>query len=346
VVWVGPAADAPAADQRRDLGGRAAVPGFVDSHSHLVFDGDRGPEFAARMAGAALRRRRHRTTVAATRGADDDRLRALLGGRVAEMRRQGTTTVEVKSGYGLTVDDEVRALRLAREVTAETTFLGAHVVPAGADRSGYLDLVTGPMLAACAPHARWVDVFCEPGSRHAFDGDEARAVLEAGRRAGLGLRVHGNQLGPGPGVRPGGGAGRGQRGPLHAPGRRRRGGAGRWRHGSHAAAGGGVQHPVALPGRPRAARRRGGRGAGHRLQPRHLLLLVDAADDRAGGAGDGDGAGEALWASTAGGAAALRRDDVGVVRVGGAADLAVLDAPSHLHLAYRPGVPIARALDL
>ena len=141
------------------------------------------------------------STVAATRAADDDALRALLAGPIAELRAQGTTTVEIKSGYGLTVADEERALRLAAEVTAETTFLGAHVVPRhGAARAEYLALVIGPMLAACAPHARWIDVFCEPASPHAFDGDEARAVLEAGRAAGLGLRLHGNQLGPGPGV--------------------------------------------------------------------------------------------------------------------------------------------------
>jgi imidazolonepropionase len=188
VAWVGPAAAAPAADRRIDVGGRTVVPGFVDSHAHLVFAGDRSAEFAARMA------------VAATAAASDDTLRALLAGRVAEMRAQGTTTVEVKSGYGLSVDSEVRALRLAGEVTGETTFLGAHVVPAGTPRDNYLRAVTGAMLAACAPLARWIDVFCEPGSPHAFDGDEARAVLTAGAAAGLGLRVHGNQLAPGPGV--------------------------------------------------------------------------------------------------------------------------------------------------
>ena len=123
-------------------------------------------------------------SVAATRAASDDELRALLRARVAEMRALGTTTVEVKSGYGLTVDDEVRALRLAREVTDETTFLGAHVVPPEArdDRAAYLDLVCGPMLAACAPHARWVDVFCEPASPHAFT--ERRGARACSRPAG------------------------------------------------------------------------------------------------------------------------------------------------------------------
>ncbi|MBN9620438.1 MAG: imidazolonepropionase, partial [Actinobacteria bacterium] len=201
VAWLGPPANAPAADEMRDLGGRAVVPGFVDSHTHLVFAGDRAAEFAARMAGARYDGGGIASTVAATRAASDAELRTLLAGRVAELRAQGTTTVEVKSGYGLRVEDEVRALRLAGEVTAETTYLGAHVVPPGIDRADYVRLVTGEMLAACAPHARWIDVFCEPASPHAFDADEARTILAAGRAAGLLLRVHGNQLAPGPGVR-------------------------------------------------------------------------------------------------------------------------------------------------
>jgi imidazolonepropionase len=181
---------------------RSVLPGFVDSHAHLVFAGDRSAEFAARMAGRPYDGGGIASTVAATRAATADALRARLSALVAEMRAQGTTTVEIKSGYGLTVADEARALRLAREVTQETTFLGAHVVPAEfAGRvDEYVALVTGPMLAACAPHSRWVDVFCEPSSPHAFDGAAARAVLEAGRAAGLQLRVHANQLAEGPGV--------------------------------------------------------------------------------------------------------------------------------------------------
>ena len=152
--------------------------------------------------GPALRRGRHRGVRRRHPQASDDALRALVAGRVAEMRAQGTTTVEIKGGYGLTVDDEARSLRIAREFTTETTYLGAHVVPAeyAADRAAYLDLVAGPMLAAAAPHARWADVFCEPRSAHAFTAEEARVVLLAARGAGLELRVHGNQLGPGPGV--------------------------------------------------------------------------------------------------------------------------------------------------
>src|SRR6185312_75800 len=200
--WIGAAAEAPAADTRIDIEGRAIIPGFVDSHSHLVFAGDRGPEFAARMMGQPYDGGGIGVTVAATRAATDDELRRLLAARIAELRALGTTTIEIKSGYGLTVHDEVRALQIAREFSSETTFLGAHVVPAeyAQDRAAYLDLLVGPMLEASAPHARWIDVFCEPHSPHAFDAEEARHVLTAGAAAALGLRVHGNQLGHGPGV--------------------------------------------------------------------------------------------------------------------------------------------------
>ena len=284
VLWTGPASRAPDADERRDLEGRAVIPGFVDSHAHLVFAGDRSAEFAARMSGTPYDGGGIATSVRATRAATDDQLRSLLAARVREMRAQGTTTVEVKSGYGLTVADEARALRIAREQTDETTFLGAHVVPEEyADRRAeYVDLVTGPMLRACAPHARWVDVFCEPHSAHAFTEEEARRVLAAGREAGLGLRVHGNQLGPGPGVRLAVEHEAAQRGPLHLPQRGRRRGAGRGgrHHGGDAAARGGVLDPVALPGRPAPGGRRGLGRARDRLQPGHLLLVVDAVRGR------------------------------------------------------------------
>lgn len=172
------------------------IPGFVDSHSHLVFAGDRAAEFEARMAGQKYAAGGIRSTVAATRAASDDELRARLRGFLDEMLAQGTTTVEIKSGYGLSVADEERLVRLAAEVTPEVTFLGAHVVPAEyADRPDeYVDLVTGPMLDACAPHAKWVDVFCETG---AFTVAQSRRVLEAGITRGLVPRVHASQLGPG-----------------------------------------------------------------------------------------------------------------------------------------------------
>src|ERR687897_219149 len=185
VAWVGPGRAAPEADRRVDLNGRAVVPGFVDSHSHLVFAGDRAAEFSARMAGAAYDGGGIGESVDATRAASDGELRGLLRRRVAEMRALGTTTVEVKSGYGLTTTDEERSLRLAREVTEETTFLGAHVVPPEFDdRTAYLDLVTGPMLTACAPHPRRLAVELGAASVYHFtyltDADVAALVAVAG----------------------------------------------------------------------------------------------------------------------------------------------------------------------
>ena len=346
IAWVGPAAAAPEADAEVRLGGRAVLPGFVDSHTHAVFAGDRGEEFVARMAGTPYTGGGIATTVAATRAADDAVLRLHLSALVAEMRRQGTTTLEVKSGYGLTVEHEARLLRLAWEVTPETTFLGAHVVPPEhrADRGTYLDLVVGPMLEACAPHARWVDVFCEPGAPTAFDEDESRHVLAAGIAAGLLPRVHGNQLGHGPGVRLAVEVGAAS-----------------------------VDHCTYLTGADVDALTAGGTVA--TLLPlvelstrspypdaRRLLdagVRVALATDCNPGTSYstsmplavalavremGMTPAEAVRAATAGGALALRRDDVGTITVGARADLAVLDAPSYVHLAYRPGVPLARTL--
>ena len=184
IVWIGAATRAPAADTAIDVGGRSIIPGFVDSHSHLVFAGDRGSEFAARMTGQPYDGGGIGVTVAATRAASDDELTRLLAARIAELRKLGTTTIEIKSGYGLTVADEVRALQIAGQFTTETTLLGAHVVPTeyAARRAAYVDLVTGPMLTAAAPYARWIDVFCEPHSQHAFDADEARQCLPPERR--------------------------------------------------------------------------------------------------------------------------------------------------------------------
>jgi imidazolonepropionase len=346
VAWVGPAAAAPDADRRIDLAGRAVVPGFVDSHAHLVFAGDRAAEFEARMSGARYDGGGIAATVAATRAASDDQLRARLAALAGEMRAQGTTTVEVKSGYGLTVADEARSLRLAAEVTAETTFLGAHVVPPGADRADYLALVTGPMLAACAPYARWVDVFCEPASPHAFDGDEARAVLTAGRAAGLGLRVHANQLSAGPGVQLAV-----ELDAASADHCTRLTGA------DVDALAGGTTVATLLPGVEFSTRSpypdaRGLLAAG--------VTVALATDCNPGSCFTSSMAfclalavremamtpAEALWSATAGGAAALRRPDVGHLSPGARADLAVVDAPSWVHLVYRPGVPLVRTLEV
>ncbi|HEU0181875.1 MAG TPA: imidazolonepropionase [Agromyces mariniharenae] len=370
IAWIGPAAHVPSHDdelrhereQRRDgeehrslwdadvevvdAGGRAVFPGFVDSHTHLVFGGDRAEEFAARMAGRRYEAGGIRSTVAATRAATDDELRARLAGFVAELHAQGTTTFEVKSGYGLSVRDEERIVRLAHEVTDEVTFLGAHVVPADyADPAGdpgtggdaYVDLVVGEMLEACAPHAKWIDAFCERG---AFTAEQSRRVLEAGAAMGLGVRVHGNQLGAGDGVR------------LAVEL-----GAASVDHCTYlddaevAALAASDTVATLLPGVEFSTR-----------QPypdaRRLIdagVTVALASDCNPGSSFtssmpfciavavrdmGMTPAEALWASTAGGAAALRRTDVGAIRPGGPADLVLLDAPSHVHLAYRPGVPL------
>lgn len=341
VAWTGPARHAPAADRRIDAGGAAVLPGFVDSHAHLVFAGDRAAEFAARMAGERYTGGGIRTTVGATRAASDDDLRATVGRLRAEMLRQGTTTVEIKSGYGLNVADEARSLRIAAEFTGDTTFLGAHVVPAEyADRpDDYVGLVCGPMLAAAAPYARWIDVFCERG---AFDADHTRAILACGQAAGLGVRLHANQLGPGPGVRLG----------VEL-------GAASVDHCTHLtdadvdALAGSETVATLLPGAEFSTR-------SPYPDARRLLdsgVTVALATDCNPGSSYTSSMpfcvalavremrmtpAEAVWAATAGGAAALRRTDVGRLTPGARADLIILDAPSHLHLAYRPGVPLIR----
>jgi imidazolonepropionase len=343
VTWVGPARHAPAADQRIDVHGAAVLPGFVDSHTHLVFADDRAAEFVARMGGIPYTGGGIATTVAATRDADDGTLRANLARLAAEAHRQGTTTIEVKSGYGLSTVDEQRLLRLAREVTDQTTFLGAHVVPKEyvGRTEEYVALVTGPMLAAAAPHARWVDVFCERG---AFDADEALTVLRAGMAAGLLPRVHANQLGPGPGVTVAVAVG-----------------AASADHCTHlsradvsALADSGTVATL-LPGAEFATR-------SPYPDARRLLdagVTVALATDANPGSSYTTSMpfcialavremrmtpAEAVWAATAGGAAALQLDDVGRLAPGARADLAVLDAPSHIHLAYRPGVPLVRTV--
>ncbi len=329
----------PAGDRRIDVEGRCVIPGFVDSHTHLVFAGDRADEFAARMAGRPYAAGGINVTIDATRRAGDDALRRAARARFDEARRAGITTVEIKSGYGATVDDEARLLRIAGELTGETTFLGAHVVPpelAGRpDR--YVELVCGEMLAACAPHARWIDAFCEVG---AFDADQCRAVLEAGRAAGLGLRLHANQLGPGPGVRLAV-----ELGCASAD------------HCTYltdddvAALAGSDTVATFLPATDFStrqpypdARRVIDAGATVALATNcnpgssyttsmSFVIALAVRDLRMT-------APEALRAATLGGARALRRDDVGWLGPGARADLVVLDAPSYTHLVYRPGVPL------
>jgi imidazolonepropionase len=343
IAWTGPAAQAPAADEVTDCAGRCVLPGFVDSHAHLVFAGERSAEFGARMSGAAYRAGGIRSTVTATRAAPDAVLRANLRALTVEMLRQGTTTLECKSGYGLTVADEQRSVRLAAEVTPEVSYLGAHVVPAEfeGDPGGYLDLVRGPMLDACAPYARWIDVFCEQG---AFGADEAAAVLAVGRAAGLIPRVHANQLGPGPGVRVAVEAGAASA--DHCT----------YLTGADVdALASSSTVATLLPGVEFATR-----------QPypdaRRLLdagVTVALATDCNPGSCFTSSmpfcvalavremrmtTQQAVWAATAGGALALRRADVGHLGVGARADLMVLNAPSHSYLAYRPGVPLVAAV--
>ena len=197
IAWIGAASDAPAADESVDAGGRALLPGWVDSHTHLIFAGDRTAEFEARMAGETYSAGGIAVTTGATRSAGDYDLTRLAMGRVAEAASQGTTYVETKTGYGLDVEQEARSARIAAGVADEVTYLGAHLVPEGIDADDYTDLVCGPMLDAVRPFVKWADVFCERG---AFSEEQSRRVLEACRDAGLGLRVHGNQLGHGPGV--------------------------------------------------------------------------------------------------------------------------------------------------
>jgi imidazolonepropionase len=337
VAWAGPTTHAPDADERHDIGGRAVVPGFVDSHAHLVFAGDRAVEFAARMAGEPYTGGGIRTTVEATRAASDGTLRANVARLVAEVYRQGTTTVEIKSGYGLDTHHEARSLRIAAEFTEETTFLGAHVTPDGIRPDDYVDLVCGEMLAAARPYARWVDVFCERG---AFDVEQSRAVLTAGIRAGLSPRIHANQLTQGGGVR------------LAVEL-----GAASADHCTHLS----TSDIEALAGSSTVATLLPGAEFSTRSPYPDARALLDAGASVALATDCNPGSSytssmpfcialavremrmtpaEALWAATAGGAQALRRDDIGHLRPGARADLVVLDAPSLLHLAYRPGVPL------
>ncbi|MFD4180197.1 imidazolonepropionase [Rhodococcus sp. NPDC058514] len=343
VQWVGPRSRIPegSADAAVDLDGRAALPGFVDSHAHLVFGGERAEEFAARMSGAAYGAGGIGTTVAATRGATDAELAANTARLVAESLRSGTTTIECKSGYGQTVVDELRSLEVAATFTPETTLLAAHLTPPefAGDSDAYVRMVCEEMVPACAPNARWIDVFCERG---AFDADQSRAVLEAGVAAGLTPRVHGNQLGHGPGVRLAVELGAASVDHVNFT-----------TDADIEALAAGRTVATLLPCADFSTR--------NRYPDARALLDAGVTVALASDCNPGTSyttsiplcialavlethlsPDEAVMAATAGGAAALRRTDIGHIRVGARADLIALDAPSHLYLAYRPGVPLVR----
>lgn len=377
VAWTGSATDAPSADEAVDVGGRAVLPGWVDSHSHLIFDGDRAAEFEARMAGEAYAAGGIGVTTGATRSASDERLRSLVQGRIAEAVAGGTTTLETKTGYGLTLEHELRSARLASSLVEageldEATFLGAHLVPAEFDgREGrpgaedYVDLVSGDMLAAVAPHVRWIDVFCEGG---AFDPEQSERVLRAGAAAGLGLRVHGNQLGRSGGVALAAELGAASVDHVNhlstddvaalaatasRPLRTATGTSGdpATRTTGRLAVDAGPTVATVLPACDLSTRAP--------LAPARDLLDAGAAVAIASNCNPGTSytsamgfcvatavlqmhlsLAEAVRAATRGGALALRRSDVGHLAVGARADLHVLDAPAAIHLAYRPGMPL------
>jgi imidazolonepropionase len=338
VAWVGPAAAAPACDEVLSAEGGCVLPGFVDSHTHLVFGGDRVEEFTARLAGTPYAAGGIRTTVAATRAAGTVELLARARSLAAEALRSGTTTLEVKSGYGLTVEDERRSLEVARQVSRHPTFLGAHVVPSG-DPAAYTALVAGPMLDACAPLATGIDAFCETG---AFDADQCRQVLSAGAARGLHVHVHANQLRLGPGVQ------------LAASL-----GAASADHCTHlsdadvAALRDASVVAVLVPAAEFSTR--SAYAPARRLLDAGVTVAL-ATDCNPGTSYTtsmpfvvalacrelGLTPTEAVRAATVGGAAALRDSSAGHLRVGARADLVVLDAPSEAYLAYRPGVDLVR----
>lgn len=352
ITWVGPADDLPAeadAAERIDIQGRAVLPGWVDSHTHMVFDGDRAQEFEARMAGQSYAAGGIAVTMEATRAAGFDRLDQLVADRVAAGHAGGTTTFETKTGYGLNVESEVEAAKVAARHVDEVTFLGAHLVPPGEDAEAYIELVVGPMLAGVKEHVQWIDVFCERG---AFTEEQSRRVLEAGKATGLGLRVHGNQLGTGPGVK------------LAVEM-----GAASVDHVNYLSAedvallAGSQTVATLLPACDLSTR--------EPLAPARELLDAGATIAIASNLNPGTSftssmnfcvttavlqqhltLDEAIEAATTGGAKALRRHDVGggkdpqgrpakgTLVPGAAADLHILDAENAIDLAYRPGMPI------
>jgi imidazolonepropionase len=337
IAWIGEASSEPAADAKVDLENKTVIPGFVDSHAHLMFAGDRAEEFSARIQGQAYSAGGIKTTVAATRAASDEQLEANLARLVTEMHSSGITTFETKSGYGLDIETESRSLAIAAKHTSETTFLGAHVVPQEFKNKAdeYVELVKNQMLTAATPHAKWIDVFCDRG---AFNVDQAREILQAGIKAGLAPRIHANQLE--------------NIGAIQLAVELDCASADHCTHLSHDdidALANSNTVATLLPGAEFSTRS---------IYPdaRKLLdagVTVALATDCNPGSSYTTSMSfcialavremhmspaEALWSATMGGAKALRRDDIGHLSVGARADFAVIDAPSYIHLAYRPGV--------
>jgi imidazolonepropionase len=339
IVWVGESKNAPDADTEVNLEGKSVIPGFVDSHAHLVFAGDRALEFEARMSGKKYSAAGIMTTVTATRQASDETLDENIATRAIEMYRSGITTFETKSGYGLNVADELRSVRLAVQHTEDVTFMGAHVVPEEFknDKAAYVSLVKGEMLEACAPYSRWIDVFCDQG---AFDYDESKAILEAGIAQGLLPRIHANQLAQGRGVELAV-----ELGCASAD------------HCTHLSAKDiellASSNTVAtlLPGAEFSTRAEYPNAK--RLWDKDITVAL-ATDCNPGSSYTTSipfciaiavrdmhfTPEQALWSATMGGAKALQREDVGMLAVGKSADFVILDAPSFRHIAYRPGVDL------
>ena len=341
ISWTGASGDVSRNDVSNsiDAHGRCVIPGFVDSHTHLVFAGDRSAEFRARMQGEAYAAGGINYTVELTRAATNGDLLASARKLFAEATTSGTTTMETKSGYGLTVDDEARSLAVAKQITAETTFLGAHIVPKEYKDSpeDYVDLVCGPMLDAALPNAKWIDVFCDKG---AFTPEQARRILQAGIAKGLLPRLHANQLEPGEGVQLG----------VELD-------AASVDHVSHLSdadiASLSHSNTVAtlLPGAEFSTRS---------VYP-DARKLFEASVSVALASDCNPGSSyttsmpyviavavrdmhfspeQALWSATQGGAQALRRTDVGHLGKGANADFSILGTHTYMHLAYRPGVQL------
>ena len=342
IKWIGNAAQAPKADKTIDCTNKVVIPGFVDSHTHLIFGGDRSAEFAARMAGESYSAGGINLTVEKTRTASDAELRANAAGLIAEMYSSGTTHFEIKSGYGLTLEDEIRSLKIAREFTEDVTLMAAHVVPKEfeSNRQEYIDLIINEMLPAAKGIAKFVDVFCETG---AFTVDESREILAAARELGFERKIHANQLGQSDSIK------------LALE--------------INAVSADHVTHftdedvkdladsaivATLLPATefstnspyPDAKRLI---NAGLKVaiatncnpgssfttsMPFCIAVAVREMNFSIE---------EALWSATKGGALALGDNSRGSLQVGGRADFAILDAPSYVHLAYRPGVNLVNA---